>query len=437
MWMNMGFWKDTEDFPTACRTLLEEVLKSALVLHDQVSSKNIVNTLSIIDLGFGCGDQSLYFKNVLDNQRRGKRDDQWRKNLKGYVGLTLESAHFSIAQERLGLNHQNINTGFDIYCADAGRPTSWTSEIKNSVSLASQANGEKGDHENWLLGLDTLYHFQPSRWPVIEYANRELGASLMAYDLCIAENLSLRQRIVLRLMAFFGQSPFANWLTIEEYRERLVMAGYARERIEIRDISEHVFSPLAGFLRKREVELQQYGLSIGRFRISPSIALQISTPLLARPGKKNNNYDPRDPRRGALAILKQAKVATASDTALRLNVVAIADHPAAAGTTNVSAIPKQYSNGSFEADDRAKVRNESIDGVCKYPRFAGGSENEQIVVENNCLPSSAVPLLDDPNEECNASDLAAHSPKGAVCRSPHHHANVAIHREIDIGRKGR
>jgi hypothetical protein len=73
--------------------------------------------------------------------------------------------------------------------------------------------------------------------------------------------------------------------------------------------------------------------------------------------------------------------------------------------------------------------------MCKYPRFANGSENEQIVVKNNCLPSSAVPLLDDPNEECSASDLATHSPKGAVCRSPHHHANVAIHREINVGRK--
>jgi len=94
---------------------------------------------------------------------------------------------------------------------------------------------------------------------------------------------------------------------------------------------------------------------------------------------KKATYTPRDPRRGALAILKQAKMATASDTALkyasasvpmrfeskslfiasrgiRLNVVAIADHPATAGTTNVSAIPKQYSNGRFEVDDRANVR---------------------------------------------------------------------------------
>jgi hypothetical protein len=41
---------------------------------------------------------------------------------------------------------------------------------------------------------------------------------------------------------------------------------------------------------------------------------------------------------------------------IRLNVVAIADHPVTAGTTNVSAIPKQYSNGRFEIDDRVNVR---------------------------------------------------------------------------------
>jgi hypothetical protein len=254
---------------------------SAQVLQDEVSgsTKNIVTTLSIIDLGFGCGDQCLYIKDVLDNKRQRKRDNQWRRLLKVYVGITLDSPHFCIAQERLGLKQSNTNAQerlglkqsntnavFEIYCADAGRPASWTLEIRNAVSLACQTNDEKGDHENWLLGLDTLIHFQPSRWPVIEYANKKLGVSLMAYDLCIADNLSFGQRIILRLMAFFGQSPFANWVTIQEYRERLVVAGYTRERIEIRDISEHVFSPLAGFLRKREVELEQYGLSIGRFR---------------------------------------------------------------------------------------------------------------------------------------------------------------------------
>ncbi len=93
----------------------------------------------------------------------------------------------------------------------------------------------------------------------------------MAYDLCIAEDLSVWHRIILGLMAFFGQSPLANWDTVQEYRERLVTVGYARERIEIHDISKHVFDPLAGFLRRREVELEKYGLSIGRFRYSAMI----------------------------------------------------------------------------------------------------------------------------------------------------------------------
>ncbi|CRL21253.1 unnamed protein product [Penicillium camemberti] len=64
-------------------------------------------------------------------------------------------------------------------------------------------------------------------------------------------------------MAFLGQSPFANWVTILEYRARLVTAGYARESVEIRDFSEKVFGQLARFLKKTELEV---GLSIGHFQ---------------------------------------------------------------------------------------------------------------------------------------------------------------------------
>lgn len=210
---------------------------------------------SIIDLGFGCGDQSLFIQ-------EGLYDRSQQKPLKAYVGITLENAQYCIAQERLNLK-QSDGT-FQIYCADAGRPQSWNPELRNAVSSACQSTKE--EHENWILGLDSLYHFQPSRWPVIEHAKKEINASLMAFDLCIAEDLSMWQRLMVWLMALFGQSPFANWVTIRQYRERLVLAGYDSERIEIRDISEHVFGPLAGYLKRREAELERYGLSIGRFR---------------------------------------------------------------------------------------------------------------------------------------------------------------------------
>lgn len=247
-------------------------VESCTGLDDEGEDVNSnTKTLSIIDLGFGCGDQCLYFKDIFGKQRQQKGDTQWKGQLKAYVGITLENSHFSIAQDRLQLEPSTAGAVFTVHCGYAGRPGSWTPDIRDSVSQACRAEDENGSHENWLLGLDTLYHFQPSRWSIIEYASKELEASLMAFDLCVAEDLSMWQRIMLRVIAFFGQSPFANWVTIEEYRERLIQAGYARESVEIRDISEHVFGPLAGFMKKREVELQQYGMSIGRFRYAASM----------------------------------------------------------------------------------------------------------------------------------------------------------------------
>ena len=87
----------------------------------------------------------------------------------------------------------------------------------------------------------------------------------MAFDLCRGENLSIVQPILLRIMAVLGQTPLVNLVTISQYREGLVKAGYKLDNIEIRDISEHVFSPLAEFLNKRDREMQGYGMSLGRY----------------------------------------------------------------------------------------------------------------------------------------------------------------------------
>ncbi|PVI00770.1 hypothetical protein DM02DRAFT_526324 [Periconia macrospinosa] len=273
MWMNMGYWKDTDDFPTACRALLERVLSSARIFHDpqeSASVKSDASTLSILDLGFGCGDQCLYIRHNLQQEL----DSVGSKRLKAYVGLTLEESHLRIAQQRLQHEPASPLTGdgagkaatFDIFCADAAKPASWNAETKAAISCANQVDEGIQHHETWVLGLDTLYHFQPSRWSVIGYASQTLGASLMAFDLFTANNLTPWQRIVLKVLTVLGQSPSANWVTIEEYRDRLVAAGYARENIKILDISDHVFGPLHRFMKKREEELEQHGMSIGRYR---------------------------------------------------------------------------------------------------------------------------------------------------------------------------
>lgn len=226
-----------------------------------------ISSLSILDLGFGCGDQCLYIRDTLARSSQDETVNLRSKRLKAYVGLTLEESHFQIAQKRLDdPKYTAKNAPFEIFCADAAKPASWALATQDAISQAIQADQGVQHHENWVLGLDTLYHFQPSRWPVIEHASKNLGASLMAFDLCTADTLTRWQRIVIKLLAVFGQSPSANWLTISEYRERLVEAGYVREKIEIQDISEHVFGPLHGFMKRREIELEQHGMSIGRYR---------------------------------------------------------------------------------------------------------------------------------------------------------------------------
>lgn len=244
------------------------MLNSANILQNQEPdrSQRGPRTLSIIDLGFGCGDQCLYIRDTLANTSQDEKADQGSLRLKAYVGLTLEESHFRIAQERLNARESPTNETIYIFCADAANPASWTAETKNAISRAHQTDDGGQHHETWILGLDTLYHFQPSRWHVVEYASKTLGASIMAFDLCIAEDLTMWQRIVIKMLAVLGQSPSVNWGTISEYRDRLVDAGYARDNIEIQDISEHVFGPLHSFMKRRETELEQHGMSIGRYR---------------------------------------------------------------------------------------------------------------------------------------------------------------------------
>ena len=53
-----------------------------------------------------------------------------------------------------------------------------------------------------------------------------------------------------------------NFLTEKEYVDQLVDSGYTRERIQIRDVSEHVFAGLADFVGRRDKEI-----GVGKFRV--------------------------------------------------------------------------------------------------------------------------------------------------------------------------
>ncbi|KAK8121588.1 hypothetical protein PG984_010258 [Apiospora sp. TS-2023a] len=288
MWMNMGFWRDTDDFPTACQALLVEVLKKAKLLEDDTGKGKSPTTtppklrsglkrLSILDLGFGCGDQTAYLVQLA------------RIPLK-YVGITLNYRQYRFAQNRLGPSCSSSDKGnkrdVQLFCEDAARTGSWPEGLRSAVS--SLHNNNATDHQNtkknnnnnnqspaeetWVLALDSLYHFHPSRQPVLSLAAQDLNASVMAFDLLVSDSASWHQRWALKVVAWLGDCPVGHggpFLTRARYAEMLVAAGYDPDRIELHDVTGDVFEPLARYMRRRGGELGDVGLgSLGSLNVA-------------------------------------------------------------------------------------------------------------------------------------------------------------------------
>ncbi|KAK5002432.1 hypothetical protein LTR28_011430, partial [Elasticomyces elasticus] len=272
--------KTAMDFPTACRALLNEVLITAKLLIPE--NKSLVSdpyrALTVIDLGFGCGDQTVHLMQETYNTvptDSGSTAEQRFPPIKRYVGVTLDRTQFQYAKRRLTslgmLGRSHTSSSIKIFCADAAQPASWSEELARAAKLTSVSPSSSRDapssaklaesinREIWVLALDTLYHFAPSRQPIFDYAHRELEASLMAFDLALADDASWFDRALLAIVCLFTGTPFSNFVTAAQYRTMLTLAGYDEDSIELRDVSEHIFAPLTRFLLERERQLGLIG----------------------------------------------------------------------------------------------------------------------------------------------------------------------------------
>lgn len=308
MWMNVGYWEvsilsknktlrlysfagwlinslqSTTDFPQACQALLDQVLAAGLLTETDQSVR-------VLDVGCGCGDQSLYLMSLMKKKEspaagasgtsfdtgpviRHRGDAQQKQShllLDSYIGITLEPAQARFAQQRaraeLHDSPENSSTALtaEIFCADAANPRSWSGPLQASISDMA-ASAKNPSTATWLLALDTMYHFRPSRLPILRFARNTLQASLMAFDIILADEVSWRERLMLRFLCWLTGSPFSNFILQREYIDLLVAAGYDRSQIEIRDVSRHVFKGLADFLGRRVEEAGPFGIKMGKFR---------------------------------------------------------------------------------------------------------------------------------------------------------------------------
>jgi hypothetical protein len=128
--------------------------------------------------------------------------------------------------------------------------------LLNSVQNTSRP-GNDARTETWVLAVDCLYHFHPSREEIFRYSNRELGASIMAFDLILSPDISTSNRIKLWIISLFISAPLSNFMIESEYRRQLQASGYSEDKIVMEDITEHCFSKLAQFLDRREQDLSK------------------------------------------------------------------------------------------------------------------------------------------------------------------------------------
>ncbi|KAF7178637.1 hypothetical protein CNMCM7691_007451 [Aspergillus felis] len=279
MWMNMGYWKDETTLAGAAQALLDQVLIAAGLVDP--SGRPVPHPpqrrFNLLDVGIGCGDQSLHLLNTARLPRivpgDGDDDDSAAARplplFDAYVGVTIAPPQAEMARQRVRSQVEEAATSpskAEIFCADAADPSSWSAEMKDALRgmIISEEIGMYSD--NWVLALDMLYHLRPSRRPLISYACRDLRASLMAFDLLLSDKASLWERLMLRLVCMVTGTPFSNFLTRAEYEDLLVGAGYGRDCVQMRDLSDHVFAGLAGFIARKDEELRRFGMTVGKFR---------------------------------------------------------------------------------------------------------------------------------------------------------------------------
>ncbi|GAM37175.1 hypothetical protein TCE0_022r06868 [Talaromyces pinophilus] len=304
MWMNMGYWKDTKSFPDACEALLDKVLVTAGLLNQDKApiaetrseaypeEVNQSVSFKLIDVGIGCGDQSLYLTRRLHrstNTGSGNGDvrdttikDQTLVPLfDSYIGINITSAQVNLSRHRLETTAEiksasptGWTSDIKIFEADAARPASWDQTLNDAIfgggspkpTLETSSAPLSAKEHIWLLGLDTFYHFRPSRIALFECAYKDMKASIMGFDLLLGDSLSLWERLLLRLICIVAGIPYANLMTKKEYESMLMSVGYAQDNIELEDVSDHTFAGIADFLRAKEAELNKYGMTMGRLK---------------------------------------------------------------------------------------------------------------------------------------------------------------------------
>ncbi|KAI9470093.1 MAG: S-adenosyl-L-methionine-dependent methyltransferase [Benjaminiella poitrasii] len=224
-WFNMGLWdKEGLSFPEACENLVDTVARKL----------NIQPNLSILDVGFGCGDSCIFLA------------ERYKSKV---TGITNESSQWRLATDRI--NNMNLDAQINLLHGSA-----------NDLDTLLAPNKPY----NHIISIDSAYHFN-TRWDFLKKAYARLkdnDGTIGIYDLTIdpafLQDASRLHRYVFQLVSGLIQIPLQNWITAETYRQQMIEVGYEQVEVELID-RQLVFGGLARSFRQQYHQAVKYGIA--------------------------------------------------------------------------------------------------------------------------------------------------------------------------------
>ena len=174
--------------------------------------------MDILDVGSGCGDSTALLAEMKPRTLRG---------------VTSHKSQSALSQQRF--------PHIEFIRADA---------VEYITSLPEESVDR-------IFALDCVYHFSSRSRFLQESARvfRENGRTAMT-DLIVGDNITILQRLLMRIICLLTGSPYSNFKTKNEYHSDLVLAGF--EDISFEDISRDVFPGLREFISRHRREMMKF-----------------------------------------------------------------------------------------------------------------------------------------------------------------------------------
>ncbi|KAF9976561.1 hypothetical protein BGZ73_008316 [Actinomortierella ambigua] len=238
----MGLWPiDGTKIPyrEACQAMVRKV----------TAGLNIDEKSHLLDVGFGCGDQTVYMAELY----RPKR----------ITGITIEPLqHY--AAEQLVLNSRNRipATSIDLYVADASRLLDFVQEHQQKPGTQREPS-TRDQYFTHIISIDSAYHFNTRRQFFEQaYAVLAPGKGRLAMADVIPTRdppvTGLKGWLFRQFSRLYLKVPLENMQTLEAYRQTLVEVGF--EDIEIEAVEDQVFLGWADFIATQLKVLKSVGL---------------------------------------------------------------------------------------------------------------------------------------------------------------------------------